>query len=279
MRKIITLLFVTTLSLTLLTACATSVISATQPTSVDEATSEPSATATIDLPAATPTPSLEPSATEEIEVCSINRIQAKPVYDGELLQKFDTKDSFVVLTIDDGYWDNVMNQMLDLLKEHNATATFFLLGKPFAENFSDQTVQRIVNEGHDLAYHAYVHPAVSAAETMTKEEWQEDYRLWEQALRAKLGDDLFEKGFAPYARVPYGPWTYDYLSFASENGLVPVYWSADNHAFEENRMPLRNGGIIILHATPEDVSVLETLLEQDWKVISLSEAMADSCNK
>ncbi len=278
MRKFFVLLAITLLSGMLFTACATNVISATQPTLVFETTSEPSDVVTIDPPATTNSPSVEPSATEEIEVCSVNRIQAEPVYDGELLQRFDTNDSFVVLTIDDGYWDDVMNQMLDLLKEHNATATFFLLGKPFAENFSDQTVQRIINEGHDLAYHAYVHPAVEAAEKMTKEEWQEDYRLWEDALRSKLGDALFEKGFAPYARVPYGPWTYDYLTFASDNGLVPVYWSADNHAFEENRTPLKNGGIIILHATPEDVSVLKTLLEQDWKVISLSEAMADSCN-
>jgi len=277
MRRFSTLLVITFLSLTLLTACATSVISATQPTLVDEVTSEPSAVVTSDQPAVSVTPSVEPAATETIEVCSIDRIQAKPVYDGELLQKFQTEDKFVVLTIDDGYWDNVMNEMLDLLKEHDATATFFLLGKPFSENFSDETVQRIVNEGHDLAYHAYVHPAVADAEKMTKEEWQEDYRLWEEALRTKLGDDLFEKGFSPYTRVPYGPWTYDYLSFAKDNGLIPVYWSADNHAFEENRMPLKIGGIIILHATPEDVSVLQTLLEQDWKVISLSEAMADSC--
>lgn len=277
MRKISTLLVTTFLSLMLLTACATSVISATQPTPVFEVTSAPLTAIATDPPLATAAPSAESTATEEIEVCSVSRIQAEPVYDGELLQKFETEDPFVVLTIDDGYWDDVMNQMLDLLKEHNATATFFLLGKPFSENFSDETVQRIVNEGHDLAYHAYVHPAVEAAEKMTKEEWQEDYRLWEQALRSKLGDELFEEGFAPYARVPYGPWTYDYLSFASDNSLVPVYWSADNHAFEKDRMPLKTGGIIILHATPEDVSVLQTLLEQDWKVISLSEAMADSC--
>lgn len=278
MRKIPTITIISIMSLSLLTACTSNVISATQPTLVYEDTSEPAAVVPSDPPAATAVPTVEPTATEEFVVCSVNQIHAEPVYDGELLQKFQTEDHFVVVTIDDGYWDDVMIQMLDLLKEHNATATFFLIGKPFAENFSDTTTQRMVNEGHDLSYHAYIHPSVEGAEKMTKEEWQEDYRLWEEALRSKLGDELFEKGFSPYARVPYGPWTNDYLSFAKDNGLLPVYWSADNHAFEANRMPLKDGGIIILHATPEDVSVLQTLLEQDWKVISLSEALADSCD-
>lgn len=264
-------------SLSILTACTTNAISATQPSQTMSPTTDVTEVVHVESPVVTAAPSAEPTATEEFTVCSIDRIKAEPVYDGVLLQKFETEDHFVVVTIDDGYWDDVMNQMLDLLDEHDATATFFVLGKPFAENFTDETAQRIVNEGHDLSYHAYVHPSVAYAETMTREEWNEDYRQWEEALRSKLGDELFEKAFSPFARVPYGPWTYDYLTFAKENGLTPVYWSADNHAFEANRMPLKDGGIIILHATPEDVPVLKTLLEQDWKVISLREAMAGSC--
>jgi len=135
----------------------------------------------------------------------------------------------------------------------------------------------LVNGGNDISYHAFVHPKVASAEKMTREEWNEDYQMWTEALQLKLGDALFEKGFSPFARVPYGPWTYAYLSFTKENGLIPVFWSADNHAFEPKRMPLRDGGILILHAVPEDIPVLQTLLEKDWKVISLSQAMAGSC--
>lgn len=277
MKRISIIAIIIFFCLPLITACATNVSSAAQPTPPPVTASEPVAIETSEPTTPTAVATIEPVATEEIAVCSVDRIQGEAVYDGELLEKFKTEDNFVVLTIDDGYWDDVMIQMLDLLKEHDATATFFLLGMPFAENFSDATVQRIVNEDHDLAYHAFVHPAVEAAKTMTREEWNADYQLWQEALRSKLGDELFEKGFSPFARVPYGPWTFDYLSFARENGLTPVYWSADNHAFEKNRMPLKTGGIMILHATPEDVPVLQTLLEQDWKVVSLSQAMAGSC--
>jgi peptidoglycan/xylan/chitin deacetylase (PgdA/CDA1 family) len=263
------------LCILLLTACATNASSAAQPTP----SVEPQVISTKAFPTqvitVTSVPTMEPTITND--ACSIDNIQAEPKYDGELLFKFTTEDHFVVLTIDDGYYDDVMNQMLDMLEEDGATATFFLLGRPVADNFTDATMQRLVNDGNDIAYHAYVHPAVEAAKTMTQKEWNEDYQKWQDALRTKLGDQLFEKAFAPYARVPYGPWTLDYLAFARENGLTPAFWSADNHAFEPKRMPLRDGGIIILHAVPEDIPVLKTLLEKDWKVVSLREAMDESC--
>lgn len=230
----------------------------------------------VPVAAAISTPTGEP-VVAETGVCLADALQAEPDYDGELLFKFNTEDHFVVLTIDDGYYDDVMNEMLDMLEADGATATFFLLGRPVADNFTDATMQRLVNDGNDIAYHAYVHPAVDAAKTMTREEWNEDYQKWQEALRAKLGEDLFDKAFAPFTRVPYGPWTFEYLFFAKENGLTPAFWSADNHAFEPKRMPLRDGGIIILHAVPEDIPVLQTLLEKDWKVVSLRQAMAGSC--
>lgn len=280
MKRVFIIGFMVVLFLFLLAACVTNSGNAAhsplnsgpiENTAAAAPTQDPVQTA-----APTSTSTVEP-VIAQTEVCPADAIQAEPDYDGELLFKFNTEDPFVVLTIDDGYYDDVMNEMLDMLEADGATATFFLLGRPVADNFTDATMQRLVSDGNDIAYHAFVHPAVEAARTMTREEWNEDYQKWQEALRTKLGSDLFEKAFAPFTRVPYGPWTLEYLSFAKENGLTPAFWSADNHAFEPKRMPLRDGGIIILHAVPEDIPVLQTLLEKDWKVISLRQAMAESC--
>lgn len=273
MRRTFIVLILIVLSLLFLTSCATNTSSAAQPAVLPDPVE--TATEIVEKPVITPTAA--PTAEVVVDECPVDRIQAEPEYDGELLYKFNTEENFVVVTIDDGYYDDVMNQMLDMLEADGATATFFLLGRPVADNFTDSTMKRMVDGGNDIAYHAYVHPAVEAAKTMTREEWNEDYQKWQEALRTKLGNELFEKAFAPFARVPYGPWTLDYLSFTKENGLTPAFWSADNHAFEPKRMPLRPGGIIILHAVPEDIPVLQTLLEKDWKVISLRKAMAEPC--
>jgi len=37
------------------------------------------------------------------------------------------------LTIDDGYSNTVFNQMLEILKAHDTSATFFLVGASFGE--------------------------------------------------------------------------------------------------------------------------------------------------
>jgi len=75
-------------------------------------TSTPPATPAAELPAP-----VDPTVTPTVEICQTSLVKAIPVYDENgLLKSFDTSDNFVVLTIDDGYNDEVLNQMLDILE-------------------------------------------------------------------------------------------------------------------------------------------------------------------
>jgi len=58
------------------------------------------------------------------------------------------------LTFDDGPSSNT-NEILDILKENNIKATFFVTGKEDEE--SRELYKRIVDEGHTLAMHSYSH--------------------------------------------------------------------------------------------------------------------------
>lgn len=60
----------------------------------------------------------------------------------------------VYLTFDDGPSSNTA-RILDILKEHNIKATFFVIGKEDEE--SKELYKRIVKEGHTLAMHSYTH--------------------------------------------------------------------------------------------------------------------------
>lgn len=64
-------------------------------------------------------------------------------------------DREISLTFDDGPDPRYTPQLLDLLKEHGAKATFFVVGAN-AEKYPD-IVKRIHDEGHDLGIHNYVH--------------------------------------------------------------------------------------------------------------------------
>jgi len=261
------------------TACSTQVVSAplvaNPPTAIH-------ATATLIPDETTPpesTSTIEPASTPEIQVCRTSLVRAVPEYNKKnLLYTFQTNDPFVVLTIDDGYSNNVLNQILDILEENDASATFFLVGTSFGGKIKRETLARLVENGNDIAYHSYSHPEVSFIEGMSYEDWLLDYQQWSDALRAAIGDELYEQGVTPYARAPYGSWTTAFMKSLDDQSFIPVYWSADEHTFEANRMPLRDGSILILHIIPENLDELEKLMETDWQVISLRKALGETCD-
>ncbi len=71
------------------------------------------------------------------------------------VQVIDREQAGIVyLTFDDGPSTTITPHILDILKEENVKATFFIL------NYSESTeylVKRIVNEGHTIAIHGYSH--------------------------------------------------------------------------------------------------------------------------
>ena len=78
---------------------------------------------------------------------------------GQLLDKGEKEDvqnyqKTVYLTFDDGPSRNT-DKILDILKEYDVKATFFVVGK--TDEHSVRAYQRIVEEGHTLAMHSYSH--------------------------------------------------------------------------------------------------------------------------
>ena len=71
----------------------------------------------------------------------------KTIYQGE--------DKVAYLTFDDGPSQTVTPQILDLLKQEDIKATFFVLGKQVKANPS--LVKREYEEGHYIANHGYSH--------------------------------------------------------------------------------------------------------------------------
>jgi peptidoglycan/xylan/chitin deacetylase (PgdA/CDA1 family) len=61
----------------------------------------------------------------------------------------------IYLTFDDGPSTNVTNKMLDILKEQNVKATFFVVGYKITDR--EDILQRIHKEGHSIGLHTYTH--------------------------------------------------------------------------------------------------------------------------
>ena len=61
----------------------------------------------------------------------------------------------IALTFDDGPHPQYTPLILDILKEYNVHATFFLIGENAERN--PELVRRILREGHEIGNHTYLH--------------------------------------------------------------------------------------------------------------------------
>ena len=101
-------------------------------------------------------------------------------------------DRFVVLTIDDAPSSRT-KEILDLLEQHNARATFFVHGNQIAGR--EAAIERLAADGHDIGHHMWRdRPAI----WLSTKDFDNDFAQTEAALGA-YGDAA-----RPYFRPPYG---------------------------------------------------------------------------
>lgn len=176
----------------------------------------------------------------------------------------------VYLTFDDGP-NQEMDEILDILKEKNIKATFFMI-EPQIKNYSD-VVKRLVNEGHFPALHSVTHDKSKLYEgdPLNVAIEMEQTR---KTLHQVTGVD------SRLTRAPYG--SKPYMTDAFRNGLVQqgmkmwdwnvdtVDWKYHNSNPElilENTINgmkgLKDGNdpiVILMHVTKGTATVLPQLI-------------------
>ncbi|ACB84535.1 polysaccharide deacetylase family protein [Natranaerobius thermophilus] len=91
-------------------------------------------------------------------------------------------DKIAYLTFDDGPSHNT-EQILDILKEHDIPATFFVNGND--TSFGHKMYQRMVNEGHAIGNHTYTHNYDKIYSS--PEDFMEDFYELEELLDRVIG--------------------------------------------------------------------------------------------
>lgn len=87
----------------------------------------------------------------------INLNAKNPAY--KLVYNVDTNKKQVALTFDDWGSDKTVSKILDILKEHQVPATFFLRANGVKNN--PNLARAILEDGHDVANHTYSHPVIT----------------------------------------------------------------------------------------------------------------------
>lgn len=133
----------------------------------------------------------------------------------------DNDKKIIYLTFDDGPSYKVTNKVLDILKENEVKATFFLIGNQIKDK--EDVVKRIYDGGHSIGLHTYTH-------NFRKIYCDEDQFIEEMvSCRSEIEEVI---GIAPnIIRFPGGSYKHlskSYLKKLHDNNFRVYDWNMDN---------------------------------------------------
>lgn len=249
-------LFSLALALLLLLSCTACVGRAAAPAD-DAAQAEPLEASVLPPPAAEPSEEPEPEPEEPY------------------VRVIDPSKPMVALTFDDGPSGTYSDQILDILEENHALATFFEVGKNVRAY--PEPVRRMAEMGCEVASHSNAHKNLSK---LKKSTLLNDLNLADEAFIAAGVD-------APaMVRPPYGAVN---KTVKSATGRAMVTWTVDTEDWRSRDAQTvvdyiqgygdLDGEIVLMHSiyksTADAVAVLVPWLqEQGYQLVTVTELMA-----
>ena len=192
----------------------------------------------------------------------------------EELAKYDafyaeqTEEKHIYLTFDVGYENGNTASILDTLKKHNVSATFFVVGTYIESD--PELVKRMAEEGHIVGNHTWHHPDMSQIAAL--DTFKKELVDVEDAYREVTGE-----GMTKFYRPPQGKYSESNLQMAQELGYKTFFWSLayvdwydDNQptkeeAFDKLLGRIHPGAIVLLHSTSDTNSLILDELIQKWE--------------
>ena len=176
----------------------------------------------------------------------------------------DTDEKKIYLTFDCGYENGNTEPILDALKKHKASATFFVVGNFIST--SPELVKRMHKEWHTVGNHTYHHPDMS--QISTKEAFEKELKDVEDLYKEITGEEMTR-----YYRPPQGKYSTDNLKMAKDMGYHTFFWSlayvdwyqddqpSHEEAFDKLLGRIHPGAIVLLHSTSStNGEILDELL-------------------
>lgn len=167
-------------------------------------------------------------------------------YEDIIIKHGSSNEKLIALTFDDGPDKDFTPQVLDILKQNDVKATFFVVGENVGWN--PEILKREYEEGHEIGNHTFTHINVS------KKGYEDIYKEindTQQAVKKVIGKEptLF--------RPPYRALSKNMCSIVKQKDMNVVLWSnldprdwsnpGVNYIVDTITSKVDNGTIILLH--------------------------------
>lgn len=185
-------------------------------------------------------------------------------------------NSAIALSFDDGPHPVFTPQVLALLKQYDAVASFFCIGKAAAKH--PELLRQIRAAGHLIGNHSYSH--AQFIDAGNKKRWLDEIHQADRMLESATGEKPV------FFRPPYGITTPHLAAALRETSHLVAGWQVRPYDTLQSRSPesilntilsrVRPGDIILLHDTHDRVvPVLERLLpvlrEKNFTFVTIAE--------
>lgn len=165
----------------------------------------------------------------------------------------ETDEKVIYLTFDAGYeFRDCTTRILNSLKSHNATATFFIV-RSYAQTHHD-LVSRMINEGHVVGNHSTSHPQ-GGMPTVSPEKCVTEIMTMHNYMKERFNYEMH------LFRPPEGAFSTRTLAITQGLGYKTIEWSFAYGDYDDNNQPDPDeafalikrftgpGRIFLLHAT------------------------------
>lgn len=179
---------------------------------------------------------------------------------------FEGNDKVIYLTFDAGYENGNVEKILNILREENVLASFFILDNMILKN--EALVKRMIDEGHTIANHTLKHRDMSKMNSV-------------EEVAKELGDleTLYESTFGvkmpKIYRPPEGKLSEECLKWTQKLGYKAVMWSFAYADWDNGKQPsreyamkkifdnLHNGEVMLLHPTSStNAAIMKDLIQE-----------------
>lgn len=191
---------------------------------------------------------------------TVNNTSKKlPVY------RVETEEKKIAVTFDAAWSADDTDELIEILKKHNAKATVFAVGSWVREN--PEAVKKFYDAGHEIGNHSNTHILFGTADRNTVKSEIEN-------CNAEIEKITGEK--PKLVRAPSGDYDNKSIEVAESLGMKMIQWDVDSldwkkpsvdEMFERIVKKTKNGSILLFHNgvenTPRALDKILTELQKD----------------
>ena len=179
------------------------------------------------------------------------------------------KEKIVALTFDDGPHPIYTPQILDILDQYQAKATFFMIGSRM-EEYPD-IVKEVAARGHLIANHTYTHP--DNLRTLSPEKLQWETEQCQHSMQRIAGQNTY------LFRPPRGILNPEIIKILQKKGYTIVLWGICAY-HREAPTPQIMATRVINHAHPGQIILLhDGRTDFRWKDVEATRLIVENLSQ